>query len=175
MLVSHKTLEGCAALSINLDVPLNEPRKKIQECMAGIASKWATLTPHERSEITLEKVKALSLARENREVGRHNVPLAAFHDTRLTYTDVVEAVSKQLNFSCSLILMLKLQLAKLNGRTGDESLLVLVRSDSTHFNAPLVYRTGERVDEFCNLGLKASSEDIGIRMEGYMISGVSGE
>lgn len=67
-----------------------------------------------------------------------------------------------------------MQLGKLNGRTGDESLLITVRSDPTHFNAPLVYRTGERVDEFCNLGLKASPEEIGTRMEGYMISGVSG-
>lgn len=145
--------------------------------MADIALKWAGLTQEERSAATLEKVKALALARENKEVGHHNVPLAAFHDTRLTYTDIVEAVSK---YSLPLVLfksnlILNLQLRKLNGRTGDESLLVVVRSDTTHFNGPLVYRTGERVDEFCNLGLKMAPEDIGTRMEGYMISGVSVE
>lgn len=61
--------------------------------MTEIASKWAEYSKEEREELTLEKVKLLGLERENREIGHHNVPLAAFHDTRLTYMDIVESVS----------------------------------------------------------------------------------
>lgn len=62
--------------------------------MADIALKWAKLTQEEHLAITLEKVQVLSFTRENRQIGHHNVPLAAFHDTRLTYMDIVEAVSR---------------------------------------------------------------------------------
>lgn len=93
--MKYSNIVLCRTEHCFIDIPSDEPRKKIHECMADIASKWAALTQEERSAITLDRVKALSLGRENREIGHHNVPLAAFHDTCLTYTDVVEAVSKQ--------------------------------------------------------------------------------
>jgi hypothetical protein len=60
-------------------------------------------------------------------------------------------------------------------RTGNKAFLVVVRSDTKHFNEPLVCQTSERVDELLSLGLKVTTKDFTKRLEGYMISGVQGE
>ncbi len=67
-----------------------------------------------------------------------------------------------------------MQLARLNARTGDESILITVRADTSHFNPPEVYTTSKRVDDFFDTGIKVPREEVAARMEGYMISGVEG-
>ncbi|KAF9022249.1 hypothetical protein BDP27DRAFT_1411371 [Rhodocollybia butyracea] len=46
----------------------------------------------------------------------------------------------------------------------------LVRSDTTHFNEPLVSQISK--DDFSSPGLKVSAENFAKRLEGYTISGV---
>ncbi|KAJ3804748.1 hypothetical protein F5876DRAFT_52955 [Lentinula aff. lateritia] len=138
---------------INKDVPEGEPRKKIFECMGEIAARWASLSPSEKAEATAGRVEELEDRKKNRATGHHNVALAAFQDTRLTFENVAQ------------------ELQRLNMRTSDECLLVVVRADTTHFNVPFTYRSSERVDEFMNLAMKVSPEDFAKRLEGYVLSG----
>ncbi|KAF9021360.1 hypothetical protein BDP27DRAFT_1439242 [Rhodocollybia butyracea] len=107
-------------------------------------------------QLTEDRLKVLQDQRENRTIGRHNVALAAFHDTRSTFDNISQ------------------ELDRLTMRTGNEAFLVVVRSNLAHYNIPLVCTTSERVDEFLNLGLKISGEDFARKLEGYMISGVQG-
>ena len=53
---------------------------------------WAEMSPEERTALTADRVKELEARRENRAQGIRNVPLAAFHDTRVTLQTVFEEV-----------------------------------------------------------------------------------
>ncbi|KAF9024791.1 hypothetical protein BDP27DRAFT_1545041 [Rhodocollybia butyracea] len=141
---------------INKEFVDGEPRRKIHECMGEISASWAKLTTEEQIQLTEDRLKVLQDQRENRTIGRHNVALAAFHDTRSTFDNISQ------------------ELDRLTMRTGNEAFLVVVRSNLAHYNIPLVCTTSERVDEFLNLGLKISGEDFARKLEGYMISGVQG-
>ncbi|KAF9058381.1 hypothetical protein BDP27DRAFT_1432875 [Rhodocollybia butyracea] len=141
---------------INKEFVDGEPRRKIHECMGEISASWAKLTTEEQIQLTEDRLKVLQDQRENRTIGRHNVALAAFHDTRSTFDNISQ------------------ELDRLTMRTGNEAFLVVVRSNLAHYNVPLVCTTSERVDEFLNLGLKISGEDFARKLEGYMISGVQG-
>jgi hypothetical protein len=61
--------------------------------MGEIAANWAKPSAEEQVEVTEEKMKTLQDNRENRLIGRHNVSLAAFHNTCLTFNNVVQEVS----------------------------------------------------------------------------------
>ncbi|KAF9067578.1 hypothetical protein BDP27DRAFT_1364781 [Rhodocollybia butyracea] len=102
------------------------------------------------------KLKLQRDQRENRLIGHHNVALAAFHNTQLTFDNVSE------------------EMTRLAMHTGDEAFLVVVHSNMTHYNKPLVYQSSERVDEFLSLELKVSPDDFARKLEGYVISGVQG-
>ena len=54
---------------------------------------WAKMTSEEQITLTAERVKELEARRDNRAQGIRNVPLAAFHDTRITLKTVYEEVS----------------------------------------------------------------------------------
>ncbi|KAJ3728322.1 hypothetical protein C8R42DRAFT_560244, partial [Lentinula raphanica] len=135
-------------------------KEKLADHMDEIADKWKAMSKDERVEATKDHLEVLADNRVNRELGHHNASLAAFHDSRLTVDSCQEAVSNML--------------ACLSVRTGDESILISVHSDVSHFNAPRVYATSDRVFEFFALAFKVRPEELGKRMEGYMLSGIEG-
>ncbi|KAF8828048.1 hypothetical protein HHX47_DHR4001012 [Lentinula edodes] len=113
---------------INKDVPEGEPRKKIFECMGEIATRWASLSPSEKAEATAGRVEELEDRKKNRATGHHNVALAAFQDTRLTFENVAQ------------------ELQRLNMRTSDECLLVVEQSGSKSYAA--ITAAEKRVEGF---------------------------
>ena len=69
-------------------------RKSVSDgVMATLKEIWAKMTPEEQKTLTAERVKELEARRDNRAQGIRNVPLAAFHDTRITLNTVYEEVS----------------------------------------------------------------------------------
>ncbi|KAK7447344.1 hypothetical protein VKT23_014054 [Stygiomarasmius scandens] len=138
------------------ETPEGQPRKKIPECMPAIAEQWAKLSEEEQKAITKDSLMALESNRENRALASHNSSLSAFHDVRTTMEDA------------------KLMLQRLNARTGVESAIFTVRSNSEHFNPPEAWVTSERVASFFELGYKETPHAMATRLEGYCISGVEG-
>ncbi|KAK7434981.1 hypothetical protein VKT23_019886 [Stygiomarasmius scandens] len=141
---------------INSDVPDGEARKKVPECIGEISKKWAAMSDEERTEATVNALKELEENRENRELASHNSSISVFHDVRTTMEDA------------------KLMLQRLNSRTGVESIVITVWSNSEHFNPPEAWVTSERVASFFELAFKQTPHAIGSRLEGYCISGVEG-
>ncbi|THU89321.1 hypothetical protein K435DRAFT_865402 [Dendrothele bispora CBS 962.96] len=123
---------------INSDIPEGEPRKKVPECIGDIAKKWGGMSEEERADATTDAMKEIEEKRENRELASHNSLISAFHDVRTTMEDA------------------KLMLQRLNSRTGAESIIITVRSNSEHFNPPDAWVTSDS------------------HLEGYCISGVEG-
>ncbi|THU88292.1 hypothetical protein K435DRAFT_607629, partial [Dendrothele bispora CBS 962.96] len=142
--------------AINSTVPEGQRRKKIAECIGDIGKKWAAMSNEEQQEATSSTLKELEDSRDNRELAHHNSSISAFHDVRTTIEDA------------------KLLLQRLNSRTGVESMLVVVRSNSEHFNPPEAWVTSERVGSFCELAFKQTPHAIALCLEGYCISGVEG-
>lgn len=60
--------------------------------MGEIAARWASLSPSEKAEATAGRVEELEDRKKNRATGHHNVALAAFQDTRLTFENVAQEV-----------------------------------------------------------------------------------
>ncbi|KAJ3751887.1 hypothetical protein EV360DRAFT_10603, partial [Lentinula raphanica] len=131
-------------------------KEKLSNHITEIAKKWAAMNEEERIEATKDHIDVLEENRVNREIGHHNTSLAAFHDSRLTLDGCEEA------------------LMRLAMRTGNESILISVRSDLSHFNAPRVVVSSNRIVEFFSLAFKMGPDELGKRMEGYMLSGIEG-
>ncbi|THU85585.1 hypothetical protein K435DRAFT_618384, partial [Dendrothele bispora CBS 962.96] len=134
----------------------DEPRRKANECAAEIAEKWKAMSEDEQKAATESAMKELGDHRENRHLGAHNSAISTFHDFR-TSMDAV-----------------KLELQRLNARTGTEVVLIAVRSNVSHFHRPEVVMTSDRPMDFFNMAFKQPISDVAARMEGYMISGVEG-
>ncbi|KAJ3832268.1 hypothetical protein F5878DRAFT_666726 [Lentinula raphanica] len=141
---------------INAEVPPGAPREKLTAHMGDIAKEWGAMSKDEQIEATRDHLETLHQNRMNREAGHHNAALAAYHDTRLTFDDCQDA------------------LTRLGMRTGDQSILITVRSDSGHFNQPRVFVSSDRVTEFFALAFKLGPDELSKRMEGYMLSGIEG-
>ncbi|KAJ3831296.1 hypothetical protein F5878DRAFT_549720 [Lentinula raphanica] len=131
-------------------------KERLSNHITEIAKKWATMNEEERMEATKDHIDVLEENRVNREIGHHNTSLAAFHDSRLTLDGCEEA------------------LMRLAMCTGNESILITVRSDLSHFNAPRIVVSSNRVVEFFSLAFKMGPDELGKRMEGYMLSGIEG-
>ncbi|KAI0713885.1 hypothetical protein C8Q76DRAFT_620244, partial [Earliella scabrosa] len=115
---------------------------------------WAEMSPEERTALTADRVKELEARRENRAQGIRNVPLAAFHDTRVTLQTVFE------------------ELTNLNTRTETEILFLAVRGKLAAYNKPAIYYSNERVRK-CVEGITGCTLlELGLRMEAYCIGGV---
>ncbi|KAK7045876.1 hypothetical protein VNI00_007305 [Paramarasmius palmivorus] len=140
--------------AINDALPEGEPKKKANECMKEISLKWNAIPIEDREALTAGTLKEILENRKNREVGSHNSALSAFHDTRTCIDDVKD------------------KLTRLNARTGDESVLLVSRSSSSHYNKPMVFGTSERALEFFNLVFELPVEELAQRYEGYTIAGV---
>lgn len=59
-------------------------------------------------------------------------------------------------------------------RTGDEALLVITNGSLDRAHKPYVFTTGPRVDNFCNTVLKLIPDDLGAKMDGFMVTGIEG-
>ncbi|KAF8066019.1 hypothetical protein FPV67DRAFT_1418617 [Lyophyllum atratum] len=139
---------------MNSELPEGVPKKKVHELISGIAATWKTLSDAEKTAYTQEKLTELHDTREMRDLASHNVPISAFHDTRVT----LDALDDEIR--------------RLHARTGVEVALIAVRSLKEHYNRPHVVTTSDRVADFFELTRKENVYDLGLRMEAYMLSGV---
>ncbi|RDB30730.1 hypothetical protein Hypma_005885 [Hypsizygus marmoreus] len=141
---------------INDELPEGVPRKKANELIGQIAMKWHTLSDEEKRSCTKDALSKLQDAREMRLLGSHNVPINAFHDTRVTLQTLEDEIEH------------------LHARTGVEILMIAVRSKKEHFNRPHVVTTSDRISDFIELTAKENVFDLAVRLEAYMLSGVEG-
>ncbi|KAG6819388.1 hypothetical protein H0H93_012294 [Arthromyces matolae] len=133
-----------------------EPRLKANKLMPEISAAWAKMSKEERIESTKDTLAELRERREMRNIGTHNVPISAFHDTRSTLTTIADEIQK------------------LHERTKLEVLLIAVRSSREHYTRPFVLTTSDRVNDFMQLTLRETPDDFAMRFEGYCLSGVQG-
>jgi len=59
-------------------------------------------------------------------------------------------------------------------RTGDEALLIITSGSLERAHRPYVVTTGPRVDSFCAEVLKLIPDDVGAKMDGFMVAGIEG-
>lgn len=59
-------------------------------------------------------------------------------------------------------------------RTGDEALLVITNGSLERAHKPYIFTTGPRVDNFCTSVLKLIPNDLGAKMDGFMVTGIEG-
>ncbi|KAG6819073.1 hypothetical protein H0H93_015742 [Arthromyces matolae] len=133
-----------------------EVRLKAHQMMTDISAAWRNMSDEQKIESTKETLKQLQETRELRDVGTHNVPISAFHDSRATLEKIGEEIQR------------------LHTRTRLEVLLVAVRSSREHYTRPFVLATSDRVDDFMELTLRETANDFALRLEGYCLSGVQG-
>ncbi|KAK7441181.1 hypothetical protein VKT23_016662 [Stygiomarasmius scandens] len=141
---------------INSEIPEGQPRKKVGDCMGEIKERWSLMSKETQESITADALKELESNCENKELAADNNTLSAFHDVRTTLDDV------------------KVSLQRLNAHTNMESILISVRSNLDHFNAPEVFVTSEHVKEFFDVVIRQTPADLASRLEGHCISGIEG-
>ncbi|KAJ3754645.1 hypothetical protein EV360DRAFT_86638 [Lentinula raphanica] len=69
---------------------------------------------------------------------------------------------------------IKEELTRLSSRTGDESLLIIVRGSITRLHQPESFTSSERAENFVYTALKMSSVDLSLKMDAYMVLGIEG-
>ncbi|KAG6852475.1 hypothetical protein C0991_011675 [Blastosporella zonata] len=140
----------------NENCEAGKTKLKAHELMTDISTAWHKMSKAEQVESTKETLAQLRDTREMRDVGTHNVPIAAFHDTRTTLLNVSEEIKK------------------LHARTNLKVLLIGVRSNHEQYTRPFVLTTSDRVNDFMVLTQRETPNDFAIRLEGYCLSGVQG-
>ena len=143
--------------------------------IASLKKMWADMSPEERTTLTADRVKELEARRENRAQGIRNVPLAAFHDARITlqtvYSEVRDSISS-IHLQLPHAIRALLKLTNLNTRTDTEILFVAVRGKLAAYNKPAIYYTTDRVRK-CVEGITGCTLlELGLRMEAFCIGGV---
>ncbi|KAE9389241.1 hypothetical protein BT96DRAFT_755967, partial [Gymnopus androsaceus JB14] len=133
-----------------------EPKRKVNEMAEEISEAWKLLSKEERKNITKDVLGDLRERRANREIGRHNPGAVAAQDSFLTGERVRET------------------LERLNVRTGDEALLIITSGSVERSHRPYVATTSKRVDDFCIEVLKLIPHDVGVKMDGFMVTGIEG-
>ena len=68
-----------------------------------------------------------------------------------------------------------LQLSELHGRTGTEAVIIAVRSSEDHFNVPEFWASSRRAEDFVNMSLGVSINDIAPQFEAFVFSGLKGK
>lgn len=66
------------------------------------------------------------------------------------------------------------QLQALSARTGVETLLIAVRTNSEFYNNPLIFYSNQHLADYLEMTTKTSVGNYVVRMEGFAISGVEG-
>ncbi|KAJ3757665.1 hypothetical protein EV360DRAFT_83786 [Lentinula raphanica] len=143
--------------TINSKVPEGEDKKKVHEMSGTIAKKWAGLSKEEQVAASKDQLAVLRERRESKELGTwHNADISANHDTSMSVARIKE------------------ELTRLSSRTGDESLLIIVRGSITRFHQPESFTSSERAENFVYTALKMSSVDLSLKMDAYMVLGIEG-
>ncbi|KAE9392163.1 hypothetical protein BT96DRAFT_778287, partial [Gymnopus androsaceus JB14] len=133
-----------------------EPKKKVNELSKEISKKWKAMSDEEKNSLTKDVLVELRERRENKEVGEHKPGAVAAQDSFMTGERVQDT------------------LKRLNMRTGDEALLIITSGSLERAHRPYVVTTGPRVDSFCTEVLKLIPDDIGAKMDGFMVTGIEG-
>ncbi|KAH9951710.1 hypothetical protein B0H21DRAFT_684804 [Amylocystis lapponica] len=140
-------------------LPEGYPRIKASDNgpeMQEIREQWKSMTQQEKRDATEDAVEELKEHREMKSRGQHNVQMGAFSDARATLASM------------------KTELERLSERTGTETMLFAVRSNTDQFNQPYVFYSSQRLADFFETATSAHVTDFALRMEGYCISGVEG-
>ncbi|KAJ3969834.1 hypothetical protein EV361DRAFT_951116 [Lentinula raphanica] len=143
--------------SINSKIPQGQDKKKVHQMSATIAKKWAGMSKDEQVAASKDQLAVLRERRESKELGTwHNADISANHDTSMSVARIKE------------------ELTRLSSRTGDESLLIIVRGSITRFHQPESFTSSERAENFVTTVLKMTSVDLSLRMDAYMVLGIEG-
>ncbi|KAI0674937.1 hypothetical protein C8Q78DRAFT_965938, partial [Trametes maxima] len=136
----------------NNELPAGDDRKRVSDTLVrDIASQWQKMTPEERELATGDKVKELYEQRANRAYGRHNVPICSFGD------------------ACRNLAFLRGEFEALHNRTKLEFLVLVARGDQESYLQPFTYVSSTSVEDFVVFTTKATVEELGIQMEGFLI------
>ncbi|KAE9401741.1 hypothetical protein BT96DRAFT_991898 [Gymnopus androsaceus JB14] len=142
---------------MNAETPEGEPKKKVNKLSKEILKKWKTMLDEEKNSLTkdilveLRERRALGM-RENKEVGEHKPGAVAAQDSFMTGEQVQDT------------------LKWLNMHTGDEALLIITSGSLEQAHRPYAVTTGPRVDSFCTEVLKLIPDNIGAKMDGFMVT-----
>ncbi|PPR04389.1 hypothetical protein CVT24_013218 [Panaeolus cyanescens] len=131
-------------------------RLKSSNLSKELSERWAAMSAEERTAATADYIEEYERQRELATVGKHNVNLRAFHDTKRN--------CEQIQANCT----------ALHARTGIQIFFIAVRSELENFNKPFFFATSSRIEDFFNTVLNTNIADMSLRMEAYMISGVEG-
>ncbi|RDX44774.1 hypothetical protein OH76DRAFT_1359076, partial [Lentinus brumalis] len=121
-----------------------------------IREEWNAMTPREKAEAVEGPSVDLQEHKETKATTRHNSNIAVFHDSQTTLSGVHE------------------DLRRLRARTGMEVALVAVRSEQDHLQEPSTFTTSGKMDEYLNLSYNTGIDEIAMRYESYVLSGVHG-
>ncbi|KAJ3711313.1 hypothetical protein C8R42DRAFT_564412, partial [Lentinula raphanica] len=134
-----------------------QPKRKANQIAADVSKLWKAMSKEEREEATKDHLKVLRDRRENKESGTwHNADISANHDSTISTHRIKE------------------ELQRLHSRTGDESILVIVRGGVSRFHPPECFTSSDRVESFLAATYNFSSEDLCYKMDAYMVLGVEG-
>ncbi|KAJ3715188.1 hypothetical protein C8R42DRAFT_726119 [Lentinula raphanica] len=146
--------------AVNSKIPEGQDKKKVHEMSKAIADKWAGMSKDEQVAASKDQLAVLRERRESKELGTwHNADISANHDTSMSVARIKEE---------------PMQLTRLSSRTGDESLLIIVRGSITRFHQPESFTSSERAENFVYTALKMSSVDLSLKMDAYMVLGIEG-
>ena len=156
------------------ETPEGEPKKKVNELSKEISKKWKAMSDEEKNSLTKDILVELRECRENKEVGEHKPGAVAAQDSFMTGERVQDTVRVAFYSSSAVLLTSSWKLKRLNMRTGDEALLIITSGSLERAHRPYVVTTGPRVDSFCTEVLKLIPDDIGAKMDGFMVTGIEG-
>ncbi|KAH9916346.1 hypothetical protein B0H21DRAFT_703062 [Amylocystis lapponica] len=142
---------------VNEALPEGYPRIKSSdkgEEMEEIRRKWKSMTKDEKLEATRDGIEDIRAQRDMKAVAKNNLPINSFNDARGTLASI------------------QTELEHLSERTGTETMLFAVRSNTTQYNQPFVFFSNQRLADFVETATKAHVTDFALRMEGYCLSGV---
>lgn len=80
-------------MSTLTELPEGDIKKKANDLMGQISTKWKSLSEEERKSQTSDTLVALREMREMRDFAPHNVPISSFHDVRVTLQKIDDEVS----------------------------------------------------------------------------------
>ncbi|KAJ3727622.1 hypothetical protein C8R42DRAFT_717063 [Lentinula raphanica] len=141
----------------NSKIPEGQDKKKVNEMAGTIAKKWASMSKEEQVAAMKDQLVVLRERRDNKELGTwRNADISANHDTSMT------------------VARMKEELSRLSSRTGDESVLIIVRGSMTCFHQPESYASSERAENFLSTVLNMTSADMALKMDAYMVLGIEG-
>ncbi|KAF8152622.1 hypothetical protein B0H34DRAFT_861813 [Crassisporium funariophilum] len=99
-------------------------------------------------------VQGLEEAHEVRKLGKRNIPLSAFHNTKKTLEHIEH------------------QLLALHAHASTEVALIAARSNQDHYNPPHIIISSTCVSKFFDLGICQTLPDFALHFDAFCLSGV---